>query len=756
MEPLLLCGAGKREGETMNVCMSTHSCTRRLAFMALIAVIVAIPAVSFGDTPSPATDVSAQTSPATDAEVTGTAGSGVLEEVTVTATKQTQSLQKTPAAVTVLSGDSLTIAGITDIRAAQDFVPSVRFQAEGTSTEIYIRGVGGTLDDPQVEPPTSFNFNGIYVPREATSVPLYDVEQIEVLPGPQGTLYGRSSLGGAVNVNFNRPTKEYQSGAELEAGNYSLVHISAVQNVPIGDTFAVRLAIDDLQHRGYQPSGADSQRDFSARLAALYEPTDQLSIYLWDEVAALEGHPQNSVVKGVNPTTGKLDPNAYLTSNPWNDQFSAPYAAGLPFGQPAAEHQGYSNNMVGGELNVKLGPDIKVTDIPSYLDVTVSPSYWLSAFPANLTVHYNQWTNELRASGTESWGSWLAGLYAYRLQSSGIFSFGGFTPATALAIPFDVDLNRVTGQAGFGQVTLNVVQDLRLTLGGRYSHDHRVGYGNLDGGAALTPFTYDHTFSHVDYKVGLDYDIAPGILLYSAVQTAYQPGTFNGYASTPTYSNAVGSANLRAYSAGEKSRLFGDRLQVNDEVFYYDYRGLFASAYNTITNEQQTFNAQKTEILGNQLDLIYKVTNSDQIKLSAGYLNARNIRFELPDGSANYDGYQLQYAPDWTVTASYAHDLHFESGYLRASASSRYEDSFYADFGHTPGGRQQPYHKSDASLTYYSERGGWSLGVWVKNIENVAVIAATAGGSTIPPLATGATPNLESPRTFGMRATWNH
>jgi iron complex outermembrane receptor protein len=208
MEPLLLCGAGKREGETMNVCMSTHSCTKRLAFMALIAVIVAIPAVSFGDTPSPATDVSAQTSPATDAEVTGTAGSGVLEEVTVTATKQTQSLQKTPAAVTVLSGDSLTIAGITDIRAAQDFVPSVRFQAEGTSTEIYIRGVGGTLDDPQVEPPTSFNFNGIYVPREATSVPLYDVEQIEVLPGPQGTLYGRSSLGGAVNVNFNRPTKE--------------------------------------------------------------------------------------------------------------------------------------------------------------------------------------------------------------------------------------------------------------------------------------------------------------------------------------------------------------------------------------------------------------------------------------------------------------------------------------------------------------------------------------------------------------------
>jgi len=735
----------------MNIRRSTNTCSK---ISALIAVIVASPVVAFGDTTSIAADVPAQVAP--DAAAASTPGAGVLEEVVVTATKQSSNLQKTPAAVTVLSGDSLISAGITDIRAAQDFVPSVRFQAEGTSTEIYIRGVGGTLDDPQVEPPTSFNFNGIYVPREATSVPLYDAAQIEVLPGPQGTLYGRSSLGGAVNVNFNRPAKEFQSRAELEAGNYSLIHVSAVENVPIGDAFAVRLAVDDLQHRGYMTSGSDSQRDFSARLGILYEPNDQFSIYLWDQIAALQGHPQNSVVKGVNPRTGKLSPNSYLTSDPWNDELPAPYAASLPFGQPAAEHQGYSNNMVGGEINFKVGPDIKLTDIPSYLDVTVSPSYWLAAFPANLTVHYNQWTNELRASGTESWGSWLAGLYAYRLQSSGIFSFGGFTRETAIVLPFDIDLNRITGQAGFGQVTLNIIQDLRLTLGGRYSHDHRIGNGNLDGGPALTPFSYDQTFSHVDYKVGLDYDIAPGVLLYGAVQTAYQPGTFNGYASTPTYSNAVGSANLRAYSTGIKSRLFGDRLQVNDEVFYYDYRGLFASAYNTITNQQQTFNVQKTEILGNQLDLIYKVTTSDRLNLSVGYLNARNIRFQLPDGSANFDGFQLQYAPDWTVTAGYAHDFHFDSGYVRASASTRYEDSFYADYVHTPGGRQQSYHKTDASLTYYSGHGNWSLGLWAKNIENVAVIAATAGGSAIPPLAEGATANLEAPRTYGMRATWNY
>ena len=127
----------------------------------------------------------------------------------------------------------------------------------------------------------------------------------------------------------------------------------------------------------------------------------------------------------------------------------------------------------------------------------------------------------------------------------------------------------------------------------------------------------------------------------------------------------------------------------------------------------------------------------------------------MPDGTANYDGYQLQYAPDWTVNAGYTHDVRWSKGYLRAKAGSRYEDSFYADFGHTPGGRQQPTIKTDASLTYYPAVGGWSAGVWIKNIENVAVIAATAGGSNIPVLAAGATAFLEPPRTYGLRASWN-
>ena len=671
----------------------------------------------------------------------------------VTANKQAQLLQKTPEAITVVTGEALIFAGATDIRGVQDLVPSVRFQQENAATEIYIRGVGSTLDFPQVSSPNVFNMNGISMPREATGAPLFDVDQIEVLPGPQGTLYGSSAMGGAVNVNFRRPSFETESRALLEFGDFNRYHLSASENLPISDTLAVRAAVDALSHTGYQASGADSQKDVAARISVLYEPSDQISAYLWGSSAWKDGHPPNLVPRGINPLSGVLEPGRYLTSNPWNDQFPSPYSAQLPYGQPRAEPQQYSNKMTGGQLDIKLPGNVLLTWVPSYLELHTSPDYWLGAFPGNESDNYRQITNELRASAREHWGRWLVGLYAYDMDSNGTFTFGSFAPGSGVLVS-NVAANRLEGEALFGQVTVDLAPGLRGILGGRYSWDDRIGGGDYLDGTSLGSYAYDRSFSQADYKVGFDYDLAPEIMLYASTQTAYQPGTFNAFAGTPAISNAVNQATLTAYTAGVKSRHFDDRLQINNEMFYYDYRGLFAAAYNTVLNSNQTFNAQKTEIYGDQFDVIFKLTQSDQFSMSAGYLHARDVRFTLPQSAVDYDGYQLQYAPDWTVNAGYFHDFLLPRGFLRAQLGSRYEDAFYADFSHTPGGRQQPYIKSDAALTYFSARGGWSVGAWVKNIENVAVIAATAGGSNIPALSTGATAFLEPPRTYGMRLTY--
>ena len=677
-----------------------------------------------------------------------------LGEIIVTADKRAEPLQRTPAAITAITGRSLIDAGVSDIRGAQDLVPSVRFQQENAATEIYIRGVGSTLDFPQITSPNVFNFNGIPVPREAIGAPLYDIDQLEVLPGPQGTLYGSSALGGAVNVNFMRPTADFATRTLLEVGDYGLTHVSAAQNLPIGGSLALRAAVDTLSHDGYQTSGADSQRDLAGRLSALYQPSVDLIAYLWGSTVTERGHPPNLVPRGINPATGASAPNAYLTSNPWNDQFPAEYAGALPFGQPRAESQTGSNTMLGGQIDLALNPTTTLTWVPSYLRVRTSPDYWLGAFPGNESDNYRQVTNEIRIASAQPWGRWLAGVYGYDLDSNGSFTFGSFTPGEGVPVSI-VNANRIEGQAVFGEATVDLHEALRIILGGRYGVDDRVGRGEFFDGTGLAPYGYGRNFRHIDYKAAVEYDMAPQVMLYAVTQTGYQPGTFNAFASTSGLSNAVNQATLTAYSAGAKARTADGRLQINDEIFYYDYRGLFASAYNTVLNSNQTFNAQKTEIYGDQLDMRWKPTGRDEASLSIGYLHARDVRFALPNGNGNFNGYQLQYAPDWTVSAGFHHDVPWRSGTLRLAASARYEDSFYADFAHTAGGRQAPYLKTDASLTYAFPRGGWSVGAWVRNAGNIAVIAATAGGSNLPPLAAGATAFLEPPRTFGLRLTWD-
>ncbi len=136
----------------------------------------------------------------------------VLENIIVTAQKQSQSIQDVSAAVTAMSGDTLISTGATELADIQNPVPSIQLQKESASTETYTRGVGSTLDLPMIESPNTFNINGVYILREVASTSIFDINRIEVLLGPQGTLYGRSALGGAINLLTNRPENEFSCG----------------------------------------------------------------------------------------------------------------------------------------------------------------------------------------------------------------------------------------------------------------------------------------------------------------------------------------------------------------------------------------------------------------------------------------------------------------------------------------------------------------------------------------------------------------
>src|ERR1700761_666131 len=191
-------------------------------------------------------------------ETPSAGGADQLQEIVVTTEKRSENVQKAAATISVVSGDDLTARGIEDISQATVEFPSVKFGQISGTTHMYIRGIGAEQDRASIDPLSAMTQNGIVLPREITGNNLFDVSTIEVLPGPQSTLYGASAAGGIVSVVDNKPTKTQEGYAILENGNYDLKHVIAVENLPISDTLAVRAAIDSANHDGYMTSGADS------------------------------------------------------------------------------------------------------------------------------------------------------------------------------------------------------------------------------------------------------------------------------------------------------------------------------------------------------------------------------------------------------------------------------------------------------------------------------------------------------------------
>jgi iron complex outermembrane recepter protein len=666
-----------------------------------------------------------------------------LMEITVTATKRTENLQKVEAAVTVATAETLVNSGIGDLREAQKLVPSVRFQAEGDSTQVVVRGIGSTLDEANVEPLVAFNLAGIYVPREETSAGFFDLEQLEVLPGPQGTLYGRSAAGGTINLTPTMPGLNNDGSAILEIGNYSSVHGTITQNIRASDDLAFRAAVDYKKNNvGFETTGADAANDVSLRLSTLFNPNDALSVYLWAQGAGKYGNSANAINKGTNPDTGAFCETCFLASNPWNDTRTGKWAG--PFGTPTAEANHFTSGIVGGQIQYHFD-GATLTYLPSYLYLDVKPRIWLGAVLMQNFAHYNQVTQELRLASTNDGPlTWLGGLYYYNVRSYSSLNLFINQPFTFAqdSVPY----NRLEGYAAFGQAKYTVTDAFRVIVGGRVSSTERTAHGNETLALGGLPYAFGKTFNHIDWKVGLEGDVLPRTMVYGTVQTGYQPGTFNELPNTETFNNEVRPSKLTAYTVGVKSRWLDDHLQINDEIYYYDYRDLLIQSYDVSAVYNPLFNAKKVAIKGDQLDILMRVFTDDQVNLNIGYTHARNIDFTTPAGQ-RFDGYQLAFAPDLTGTVGYTHNIPVGEATLRAHVDWRYESSWWGTFNHVPGTLQTKSNKGNADLTYDATK--WSVGLWIKNIQNRAVIAATAAAGVPGP----GTAYLEPPRTYGVRFT---
>ena len=652
-----------------------------------------------------------------------------LTDIVVTAQKRSESLLKVPAAITALSGDALRSKGVTDVRSLESLVPGVTIRPEGAVSQVFIRGVGSNIDVPYAESGVGYTLNGVTLPRYASTSALFDVSSVEILPGPQGTLYGGGSAGGVINIRVQQPEDNMHGSALLEGGNYAQIHASVGQNLPVSNDLLARVAVDYQRHDAYQSNGGDTMRRIAGRLTLAYRPSDAVLISLWVNGDHNEGKP-NDTINIPYPFPG----------HPWRLPAVNPI---LPFIDLDASHtyQKFTSIATGGQVSWDIG-DVTVRDTAGYVYVNTDHLRFAGYAPERITDRENQYSNELTISNNAvNRLKWLAGAFYYHDMLDFTLDFLN-TPAL-----------RINGQrnqsiAGFGQLTYSLADALRLTVGGRYSRDSKKASGGAIGGAAgFENFAADLKWNRFDWKAGFEADLGSRTLLYGIVQTGYVPGGYSPHPDTTTFDNEIKPATLLSFTAGIKTQLFSNRLQFSTEAYYYKYRNYIVQTIDLANNGLTTvYNAPRARIYGNQVNLRWLASDTTTFHIGANFMSAKFTRFSL--GVQDFSGFQLTDAPSAVLDGGIEQSFTVgNGGGIVFDANTHYENGHWGQFNHIAGTHQGAYTKTDLTLTYNSPDHKWALAAWAKNLENADVFGATAASPFPGPAAAF----IDPPRTYGVR-----
>jgi iron complex outermembrane receptor protein len=661
-----------------------------------------------------------------------------LAEIVVTAEKRSETAQRLPAAVSVMTEDVLVQHEVVDLLGIQNLLPSAKMNYESSVIQVFIRGVGSQLDQPFIPTSVGLNLNDAPVCRYCAAGSFYDIQRVEVLPGPQGTLYGSSAIGGVVNVVTNRPTHEWMTDATIDYGNFNTRHETVVQNVPVTPNWSLRAAADFYDDDGFNNNGTYDQHSKASRLSSLYTEGD-VSAFLTGSFYVDNFRPSPVQYLPI-PAGGAY---SYPATELATKEFYPPNGLSYGYGNSYSE-----SSMLAGQFDLTLG-DIVLSYLPAAIHAFVGGDRDILGFVAPTTASVKQYSNELRASSSTGKINWIAGLYQLWNHSTYDIVFGPNLSG------MDTDTTN-RSYAAFGQLTYSVSDRARLTAGVRESKDSLespqsdVIFPTATLGRGTIPFTFNHSWNRFQWKVGGEYDVARDSMLYLNVQTGYNPGTFR--TAPGVEGQAVDPQTMLGYTAGMKNLFLDGRLRFNVEGFYYNYKNLLVNSLNFNTGILSTNNAPDTHIKGVQVDLDATPLRKLQLTASLAYLDAKFTDFEagVPGDVTNYAGYQLPFAPDFTATLSAQYSFELAGkGTLRPGVSTYISSSYWTIFSHTSNLYQPSYTKTDLNLTYYSPGERWDIGGYVKNLENTA--SQGAGSETGRPYPYAGSAYFDAPRQFGVK-----
>lgn len=721
-----------------------------------------------------------------------------LEDIVVTAQRREENLQKAAIAVSAVSGDSLTQQSITQATDLTRLVPSLQVATGASFVQIYLRGVGTFGSNAFAEQGVAFNLDGVYLSRPAAPAGLfYDIERIEVLKGPQGTLYGRNATGGAMNVITAKPKLGETSGyVTAEYGNYDALKAQGAVNVPLGERAAFRIAAQHVKRDGYYSDGYDDEDTNAVRGQLLFDSQTGFDATFMVDYAKVGGMGSGGTIMPLLDGKNRLGPSdpavlaEYLSRAPT-----------FPVPQIKASDDGYQNNRFFGvqaTINADLG-FATLTVVPAFRKTDLDFLSYASSFKIDVTENSDQMSFETRLANDGDRLKWVAGAYYFAESVSARQHYDQASNGTIINSEL-----QTTSKALFGEATWSFTDRFRVTGGLRYTSDNKkqnsethtlpfVGFVP-PGPPNWVPIILDiqafpvsdYSASKVTWKAGVEYDVADASLLYATAATGYKSGVLFP---------AVGVNNsdpelLTAYTIGSKNRFFDNHVQLNVEAFYWDYKGQQISHLGAVQVATTpggpiygplflTENAGKAKIWGAEAELLWQITPNDRFNANLQYLNAKYdeltyLAYSTGGGapvngcpttlttltgaspaariySVDCSGKPVVNAPRWSLNAGYEHMFDLgPSGNIRVGADTRIESERYLSIDFLDLGKQGSYMMSNAHITYETASGNFSVTGFINNIENELVFA----NSFQSPVKSGVIYNqLRPPRTYGIRGT---
>ncbi len=641
-----------------------------------------------------------------------------IEEVVVTAQKREELLEDIPIAITAFTADDLATQRVTNVMDLLNQVPSLNlapFAGTRNAPNLFIRGMGNLNAQSTNDMATGIYLDGVPIGRPiGLAVDLADLERVEVLRGPQGTLYGRNTTAGAINFITRRPDDQLAGGVQLTRGSFGLLSGKAKVNVPLMENLFLRVVygrttndgwVENHSNRPNQINFNEDKKKEAWKAALRIQPLENLTIdYSYDESEMVFGNQFYQIVAGPNAVSGRQE-DATPTR-----------------GQTPSDTE-VSGHTLTAEWD--LGPVLvrSITayrDLDSYVDMN-----FIDVFTQDRRMEQDQWSQEIQLVGGALDGriNYVAGVFYFdeETEESLSSSFAG----GAVVDYWVVDGENRSG-AVYGQFTWTppILEDrFDLTLGVRHTEDSREAvktYVNPGFTPAITGTVVrgNARFDSFNPSVMLEYKITDDINGYAKLATGYRAGGFNPQSTVAFFGPGFSEERVTSYEVGLKSILFDRRLRLDVALFKNRYKDLQVDQARVPPAFVDTLNAGSVDIKGAEIEGRAALTEGLSLRFFYSYLDAEYNSYV--DGGVDYAAQRrVPNSPDWQVGAGVEYQRPIEGiGDLILNVDFRAQDDFYA--GPKLDTFSKGYSVWDARLKLANiptgMRGSVDVALWIENM----------------------------------------